>query len=71
MELSSGIDHSPFSPVDVPRPFTLPRGSGRIIEEASVARPHWEPPPSFWRTSMAPRPVVLLTTMVGASAVGP
>ena len=27
----------------VPRRFNLPWGSGNIVEEASIMRPHWEP----------------------------
>lgn len=27
----------------VPRPFTMPWGKGRIVEEASIRCPHWEP----------------------------
>ena len=27
----------------LPRPFNLPWGSGQIVEEVSVVRPHWEP----------------------------
>lgn len=27
----------------LPRPFALPWGSGQVVEEVSVLRPHWEP----------------------------
>ena len=27
----------------IPRPFALPWGSGQVVEEVSVLRPHWEP----------------------------
>jgi len=27
----------------VPRRFDLPWGSGNVVEEASIIRPHWEP----------------------------
>ena len=27
----------------VPRPFALPWGTGQVVEEVSVLRPHWEP----------------------------
>ena len=31
------------SPRPLPRPFSMPWGRGRITEEATVARDHWEP----------------------------
>ena len=32
-----------LNPRPLPRPFTMPWGKGRITEEVTVVRDHWEP----------------------------